>query len=125
MASIYGGTVGGDEGRVMVGRDRELARVALRGTRMLVFASYRALPGPGDETLLRLSAEASAERVMIGRPPSDDRLGCVPNWPQRRREARAPGHVLARLAHRHARRCLSAPSCGSAPRPQREHEPSL
>ena len=37
----------------------------LRGTRMLVFASYRALPGPGDETLLRLSAEANAERVDL------------------------------------------------------------
>ena len=37
----------------------------LRGTRILVFASYRAAPGPGDETLLRLSAEANAERVDL------------------------------------------------------------
>ena len=37
----------------------------LRGTRILVFASYRAQPGPGDETLLRLSAEANAERVEL------------------------------------------------------------
>ena len=37
----------------------------LRGTRILVFASYRASPGPGDETLLRLSAEANAERVDL------------------------------------------------------------
>ena len=37
----------------------------LRGTRMLVFACYRALPAPGDETLMRLSAEASAERVDL------------------------------------------------------------
>jgi DNA-binding CsgD family transcriptional regulator len=37
----------------------------LRGTRVLVFASYRAAPGPGDETLLRLSAEANAERVDL------------------------------------------------------------
>ena len=37
----------------------------LRGTRILVFASYRASPGPGDEILLRLSAEANAERVDL------------------------------------------------------------
>ena len=37
----------------------------LHGTRMLVFASYRASPGAGDETLLRLSAEANADRVDL------------------------------------------------------------
>ena len=37
----------------------------LRGTRILVFASYRASPGAGDETLLRLSAEANADRVDL------------------------------------------------------------
>jgi DNA-binding CsgD family transcriptional regulator len=37
----------------------------LRGTRVLVFASYRAFPGAGDETLLRLSAEANADRVDL------------------------------------------------------------
>ena len=37
----------------------------LRGTRILVFASYRAAPAQGDETLLRLSAEANAERVDL------------------------------------------------------------
>jgi DNA-binding CsgD family transcriptional regulator/tetratricopeptide (TPR) repeat protein len=40
----------------------------LRGTRILVFASYRAAPSSGDsgnETLLRLSAEANAERVDL------------------------------------------------------------
>ena len=56
---------------------------------MLVFASYRALPGPGEETLLRLSAEANAERVdlhglsvgavadllrAIGLPASDEQV---------------------------------------------------
>ena len=37
----------------------------LHGTRMLVFASYRASPGAADETLLRLSAEANADRVDL------------------------------------------------------------
>jgi len=37
----------------------------LRGTRILVFASYRSSPGAGDETLLRLSAEANADRVDL------------------------------------------------------------
>lgn len=37
----------------------------LRGTRILAFASYRALPGRRDETLLRLSAEANAERMDL------------------------------------------------------------
>jgi DNA-binding CsgD family transcriptional regulator len=43
----------------------------LRGTRILVFASYRASPGPGDETLLRLSAEANAERVDLHGLPAE------------------------------------------------------
>jgi DNA-binding CsgD family transcriptional regulator len=43
----------------------------LRGTRVLVLASYRAAPGPGDETLLRLSAEANAERVDLRGLPAD------------------------------------------------------
>ncbi len=43
----------------------------LRGTRILVLASYRAAPGPGDETLLRLSAEANAERVDLRGLPAD------------------------------------------------------
>jgi DNA-binding NarL/FixJ family response regulator len=43
----------------------------LRGTRILVFASYRASPGSGDETLLRLSAEANAERVDLHGLPAE------------------------------------------------------
>src|SRR5580658_7977682 len=43
----------------------------LRGSRILVLASYRAAPGPGDETLLRLSAEANAERVDLRGLPAD------------------------------------------------------
>jgi DNA-binding CsgD family transcriptional regulator len=43
----------------------------LRGTRVLVLASYRAAPGPGDETLLWLSAEANAERVDLRGLPAD------------------------------------------------------
>ncbi len=43
----------------------------LRGTRILVFASYRAVPGPGDDALLRLSAEANAERVDLHGLPAD------------------------------------------------------
>jgi len=43
----------------------------LRGTRILVFASYRAAPGPGDEAMLRLSAEANAERVDLHGLPAE------------------------------------------------------
>ena len=45
----------------------ELVR-QLRGTRILVFASYRTAPGPGDrgdQALLRMSAEANAERLDL------------------------------------------------------------
>jgi hypothetical protein len=35
--------------------------------------------------------------------PSDDRFGCVPNWPLWRGVPRALGQVLACLAHRHTR----------------------
>ena len=37
----------------------------LRGTRILVFASYRASPARAMRPLLRLSAEANAERVDL------------------------------------------------------------
>ena len=43
----------------------------LRGTCILAFASYRASPASGDETLLRLSAEANAERVDLHGLPAD------------------------------------------------------
>ena len=68
----------------------------LRGTRILVFASYRAQPGPGDETLLRLSAEANAERVelhglaaeaigdLLGPPGCPPLLNKSMRWPLRR-----------------------------------------
>jgi DNA-binding CsgD family transcriptional regulator len=43
----------------------------LRGTRILVFASYRASPRAGEQNLLRLSAEANAERVELHGLPAE------------------------------------------------------
>ena len=43
----------------------------LDGTRLLVFAAYRASPTSADETLLRLSAEANAERVDLHGLPAN------------------------------------------------------
>src|ERR1700733_1595313 len=100
----------------------------LHGTRMLVFASYRASPGAGDETLLRLSAEANADRVDLHGPPAGllrprgpgraDRAGGPDARGRRRAGQRLGRDVGPAVADRHPVRDRSA-----AARSARAHRP--
>jgi hypothetical protein len=66
-------------------------------------SAARPAPSPSAaRPALRPSAARPAPSPLAA-PPSNDRFGCVPNWSLWRRVPRAPGQVLACLAHRHIR----------------------